>query len=71
MGDKIKVPLHFSVTVEEALNRPANERWRAQFMFYPHGYGRTPADALNKAWRRFESEINPGRRWWSLVQINR
>jgi hypothetical protein len=66
--DKLKIPLHFSVTVEEVLYRPANGRWKAQFLFYPHGYfrgeGRTPAAALSLAWRRFERAVSPGRRWW-------
>ena len=71
MSDNIKIPVHFSVTVEVVLFRPANQRWKAQFLFYPHGYfrghGRTPAMALSVAWRRFESAFNPGLRWWAVL----
>jgi hypothetical protein len=68
MSDKIKIPFHVQVQVEERpFNRPG-ERWHAQFVQYPLGYfrgrGATPAAALGRAWRRFRREVSPGRRWW-------
>jgi len=72
MGDKSRVPLHFTVEVEEFLRRPAGQRWRAQFSFYPFGYfrgdGSTPPEAFKRAWRKFKKEIDPGKRWWAMVQ---
>ncbi len=71
MSDKIKVPLHFQVQVEERLSQPADKRWRAQFSFYPFGYfrgdGHCPAAALAVAWKNFRREVDPGKRWWTVA----
>jgi len=68
MADKRKIPFHVQVMIEERLYKPWSHRWHAQFQFYPLGYfrgaGRTPAEALKLAWKRFEREVSPGRRWW-------
>jgi hypothetical protein len=71
MSDKTKVPMHFSVQVDEQFNQPANKRWHAQFMWYPMGYFRgdahSPAAALALAWQNFRREVDPGKRWWALA----
>ena len=71
MSDKRTVPLHFTVSIEERFYQPTDRRWHAQFMFYPLGYfrgdGGSPAHALTRAWRKFRKQIDPGKRWWSVV----
>ena len=73
MSDKYRVAFHTEVMIQEQLYRPPAERWQAQFLIYPHGYyrgqGRTPAAALSLAWRRFERELSPGRRWWLVAGL--
>jgi len=72
MGEKVKVPLQFTVSIEERCSGPATKRWHAQFMFFPLGYFRgaanSPAAALAVAWKKFRREVDPGKRWWSVVQ---
>ena len=72
MKGKIEYPLHFEATIEEILEAPAGRRWHAQFKFYPlgyfRGYGRCPGTALRSAWKNFKEEVDPGRRWWTIVQ---
>lgn len=71
MADKTRIPLRFQVEVEERLYQPADRRWHAQFKFYPFGYfrgqGHSPSAALAIAWRRLRRQVDPGKRWWTVV----
>jgi len=72
MDKRPLIPLTFHVTIEEKLFQPPTRRWHVQFMFHPFGYFRaqskTPAQALSVAWKKFRKEVDPGKRWWSVVQ---
>lgn len=71
MKQKREVPLLFQVTVEERLHVANGHRWHAQFCFYPLGYfrgtGYCPGRALAAAWRKLRRAVDPGTRWWTVL----